>query len=302
MFLKAEPFNNLAQFRRFISVPFDQGEELAKMRLIQLYDSLVLRRTKDILTLPGQIERERRLKLREDERDQYKRTESILNRYMRQQVSEHTNMERTSQFGLFQAHLQLRILCNHGTYQQLFSWKKHTIKDDIEREAMLSELGSNAEATCAGCKQPRPILGSSRMSGDFIEKCAHILCSECLEDTFGENDNPAGGRLRRHCPICRRFGRLATENPGITRDINGNVNMADAGQEYDISDKHHYFNATGYSTKMEALLRDVKEDLAQSKRYLDAVKSVNTQPPANTRLKHRVLMLDTYSRSHRSTL
>lgn len=52
-FLRAEPFDKRPIFRQFICQPFDLlNQSLARDRLILLYDSLVLRRSKDVLDLP----------------------------------------------------------------------------------------------------------------------------------------------------------------------------------------------------------------------------------------------------------
>jgi SNF2 family DNA or RNA helicase len=251
-FLRANPFHSLQQFRKFISVPFEQGDAVVIDRLINLYDSLVLRRTKDILLLPGQVERIRELKLSEGERRQYKSTMNILNRHIRQLVGVH---EVESKFGLFQAHLQLRILCNHGTYQKLFSWKKRSL--DEEQEALVSEFGLNSEATCEGCRQPRPILGFGRTKNDFVEKCAHVLCADCLDDCGGLQ----GSEALKHCPLCR-FNKViqdAEASSSQVVDSGGDVAMEDPGED-------RYFNDVGHSTKMDALVKDVKENLESTKR------------------------------------
>lgn len=250
MFLRAEPFNMMAQFRRYISVPFEQGGSVARDRLILLYDSLVLRRTKDILVLPDHMDSERRLELRADERAQYEHTEKIVNRYMRQQVGRY---QHQSKFGLFQANLQLRILCNHGTFQLPFSWKRRNYKD--EKEAIIGELGLNAETLCSGCHQPRPIIGSNSIYNKFVEKCKHILCAECLEDCGDDT----------HCPLCRVMGKSARTHLG---DGDGDTTMADADDDETHGHKHtfKYFRDVGYSSKMEALMEDLKRDVDETKR------------------------------------
>jgi len=225
-----------------------------------LYDSLVLRRTKEILTLPGQEMRIRDLELSTDERKQYDRTTKILNRRIRQFSGVD---EREDKFGLFQAQLQLRILCNHGTWQKMFSWEKKL--DLLEAQEALVGAGLEVKETCAGCKQPRPILGSNRMHNEFAEKCSHILCSECLEDCGGENIT--------HCPLCRRFTRakdLTESSSPHDSDGDQDILMEDAADQSTAQSKRRddgYFNAQGHSTKMEALVSDVKEDLHTTKRY-----------------------------------
>ncbi len=232
----------LQDFRRCVSVPFKQGESIVKDRLIKLYEGLVLRRTKEILDLPGFEERVRSLVLTRDERLQYDSTTDIVKRCMWSQVGEHKGQ---SIFGQFQAHLQLRIMCNHGTYQRKFSWKKRSLVE--EHEAMVMELGLNGDIKCSGCTQPRPMLGSSDPTAPFIEKCSHNFCDSCREYYNLPMD---GGPI--HCPRCAQDG-------------SGDVAMTDAGSEA-VHTKSSYFEHEGYSTKMEALVEDVKENLDQTKR------------------------------------
>ncbi|KAK1597107.1 SNF2 family domain-containing protein [Colletotrichum navitas] len=253
-FIRAKPFDEPAMFRRYIEVPFEQhgDPEKVKDRLIMLLDSLCLRRTKEILELPGLEERVKELEFTPAEREQYDKTKKILMRTIKQKVGE---VEKSSKFGLFQANLQLRILCNHGTYQKPFSWSRRSYRMNRleEREAAVSALGQNAEITCNGCKLPMPILGSSRLRNGAEEQCQHVLCSECLD----ESDMSAPGSRTRHCPMCKFDGPSAS---------GGDVAMADAPAKTSADkDDELYFNQEGYSTKMDALIRDVEEDVWKTK-------------------------------------
>lgn len=242
----------MAVFRRYIVVPFDQNDdETATPRLVQLIDSLCLRRTKELLDLPDLNETERRLDLNEAEREQYNNTRKILYRKIHQKAGEH---EQTSKFGIFQANLQLRIMCNHGTFQQPFSWQSERSLRDV-KEAVISAIGGNTQVNCDGCSQPMPVLGSNKVYNDFVEKCNHVLCSECLEDTL----NKGPSTRRRHCPLCVRFGTETVD-----------VDMTDGSQEPGSNDGElddaHYFRIGGFSTKMNALVSDVQQDLDKTKR------------------------------------
>ncbi|KAK5653816.1 hypothetical protein OQA88_7974 [Cercophora sp. LCS_1] len=245
-FLRAEPFHSLAQFRRFICIPFEQGETIARDRLIMLYDSLVLRRTKDILELPGHEEVTRNLELDEEERRQYNKTSNLVNRYMRTQATHlpggpaHAlDSWKSTKFGLFQAHLQLRILCNHGTFQKPFSWKKRDVREErvAEAEAMMSEIGLRSELRCDGCGHQRSIVPSSQTR--FAENCGHLLCDDCLDDSVTDR-----------CPLCQRFAKT-------------DVPMRDG--DHTADHKSDYFNKEGHSTKMNQLMTDVKAGVEDTK-------------------------------------
>ncbi|KAK0629251.1 SNF2 family N-terminal domain-containing protein [Bombardia bombarda] len=296
-FLRAEPFHSLAQFRRFICIPFEQGDAKARDRLVLLYDALCLRRTKDILELPSHNERTRDLTMTDDERRQYDKTFKILLRYMGTGVSQypggagHGHDHRSIKFGQFQAHLQLRILCNHGTFQKPFSWKKRDLKDEraAEREAFIG-LGQGPEIMCDGCKQPRPILGSTNNS--FVENCTHSFCLECLDDCA---DFP-GMQNMKHCPLCHRFGNAPPDDQDdiVMQDGDDEDNTPDKDMVQENSLHKDYFNRTGFSTKMNALIRDVKEDVGTTKSIIFScwTKTLNLISRQLTKEKIRHLRID----------
>ncbi|ORY68436.1 SNF2 family N-terminal domain-containing protein [Pseudomassariella vexata] len=252
-FIRARPFDSMAVFRRYIAVPFEQNDdETTKERLLPLIESLCLRRTKDLLQLPDLDESVRILDLTEPEMKQYNKTQDILFRKIKQKVGEH---EETSNFGLFQAQLQLRIMCNHGTFQQQFSWQSAKSLRDI-KEAALSLKRDSAEVTCNGCSQIMPVLGSNELYNNFVEKCNHVLCSECLQDIV---DQAGQVDARGHCPMCVR---IVTDAPGV--DMTG-ANASQSGRRGGELEDDRYFRHDGYSTKMQALISDVRQDLTRTK-------------------------------------
>ncbi|KAI1422037.1 SNF2 family N-terminal domain-containing protein [Xylaria sp. FL1777] len=253
-FIRAEPFSKASVFRKWIEAPFEQNVEdptVVKNRLVILLEALCLRRTTEIIKLPGLREHIRTLEFSPAEREQYEKTKKILMRIIRHRVGE---VEKSSKFGLFQANLQMRILCNHGTFQKPFSWHRRSYQD--EREAIVCALGQNGEITCSGCQQPMPILGSSRLGNGFHEQCAHVLCSECIE----ESSTPDTGTQTQHCPVCVRWRTYVRVEGSV------DVAMADAPAKKAIDDDdNYYFNAEGHSTKMRALIEDVNKDLWTTK-------------------------------------
>lgn len=264
-FIRARPFHSLAIFRQYMVTPYDEGGErrrIACERLVLLLDSLCLRRTKELLDLPGCEDKVVLVNLTEQERRQYESTRSIMDRSMRQSsgLYEHSNS-----FGIFQAILQLRIFCNHGTFQRHFSW--NTVSRRDMREAAISTLGQNSETRCSGCKLLMPVLGSNRIYRIFVEDCVHVLCSECLEDSSGTVDEVG----QRHCPLCMRTGtiRKATLPIGIynsvTTEMRRYVEVSQANNNSEEDDDHYFDWHTGYSSKMEALMRDLREGLNSTK-------------------------------------
>jgi SWI/SNF-related matrix-associated actin-dependent regulator of chromatin subfamily A3 len=247
-FIRIIPFNNPSNFRKYICVPFDEGgkrRDLAIERFTRLLDSLCLRRTKDLLHLPEQHARVRKLEFSHEERMQYEQTKKIMLRAAKNQVG---GFDQKSTLGLFQVQLQLRILCNHGTYQQPFSWNRRKMHLIDEREAMNASLGRDGEATCSACKQTMPLIGAGSMFRRFDEHCRHVLCSECMEESTPEL-RPG---TSTSCPLC----------PSIWKMHPRSSNSTHFQQEDD-----KYFRAQGKSSKIEALMKDVIVDIDSSKRY-----------------------------------
>ncbi|KAF5982414.1 helicase-like transcription factor [Fusarium coicis] len=235
-FIRAEPFDKASEFRKWIETPFDNSfddPELVRDRLVMLLEALCLRRTREVLNLPKTRQFVRNLELSPQERDQYDKTKAVILRNMEHRMGE---VKKSSQFGMFQMWLQLRIVCNHGTYQKLFSWHRRSLLE--EREAIVGTAGQYGEISCVGCEQPMPILGCDLTKGMFDDECSHILCSKCIEESTPRDEGILGHNERP------RKRRKAT----VVRD-----------------DHESYFNEQGLSTKMETLVEDVQKDLWTAK-------------------------------------
>ncbi|UPX12309.1 uncharacterized protein EKO05_0002863 [Ascochyta rabiei] len=244
-FLRINPLHSLSAFKKSIAVPFEEGgkrQKLAIDRFTQLFDSMCLRRTKDLLHLPDPESRIHKITLSPEERAQYEQTRRIMVRAVKNQVSV---FDQKSTLGMFQIQLQLRILCNHGTWQQLFSWSRRKLYLLDEREAKEADVGSDGEATCSACRQTMPLFGLGSMFQRYEENCRHILCSECLEQsTQGVQDC-----LPTSCPLCTSLWNSSKH-----------VQRARGQSQEDM-----YFRAEGKSSKVETLMRDVMKDISITK-------------------------------------
>lgn len=242
-FIRVRPFDSLAMFRRFVAIPFKESEErrdTAVQNLTLLLESFCLRRTRALLDLPQSRDIVRNVVLSEEEKRQYEKTKEMMNRTLRQRVGEEFTK---SKFGMFQIQLQLRILCNHGTYQPEFSWARRSLLD--EREDALCLIGNRSEVRCSVCRLSIPMLGSNNMYKSYKASCMHILCSECLDDkTQANQEEPSS------CPLCAI--------PGLTRP-NSSGSQANAL-------RNDCLLQTGHSSKMEALIKDVCNGIDSTKR------------------------------------
>jgi SWI/SNF-related matrix-associated actin-dependent regulator of chromatin subfamily A3 len=255
-FLRVSPLQSLANFRKHIAIPFDEGgkrRQLAIQRFAKLLDSLCLRRTKEVLHLPEEQHRVRNIRLSLEERTQYDQTQNIMSRAVRNQNG---MFNQKSTLGMFQVQLQLRIICNHGTWQQPFSWNRRKLHLLDEREAMETSLGRDGEVTCSACRQTMPLFNTGSMFHRYTEHCNHVLCSECLEQSMpsGQESWPT------RCQLCTPMWDPATQ----------------ASRPKQASQEDTYFRAEGRSSKMETLMNDVLADVSTTKRYdMDSIAGDN---------------------------
>ncbi|KAG5759788.1 hypothetical protein H9Q72_012079 [Fusarium xylarioides] len=257
-FIRAEPFDKASEFRKWIETPFENSfddPELVRDRLVLLLEALCLRRTREVLNLPKTRQFVRHLEFSPQERDQYDKTKAVILRNMEHHMGE---VKKSSQFGMFQMWLQLRIVCNHGTYQKLFSWHRRSLLE--EREAIVGTAGQYGEISCVGCEQPMPILGCDLTKGMFDDECSHILCSKCIEES-----SMSLLETRNRCPICVRWYK----EPSAPRDegTSGHNERPRKRRKATVARDDHesYFNEQGLSTKIETLVEDVQKDLWTTK-------------------------------------
>lgn len=176
---------------------------------------------------------------------------------MRAIKHQHGVFDAKSTLGLFQVQLQLRILCNHGTWQQPFSWSRRKLHLLDEREAMEASVGRDGERTCSACRQTMPLFGTGSFFSQY-EGCRHVLCSECVDQSKPtDHDNSAS-----RCPLCSSLWQATTKTH----------------RSKHTSQEDMYFRPDGRSSKMEALMRDVMHNIRNTKR---SVKRCQTEITIN---------------------
>ena len=242
-FLGISPFNNLSVFRKHIVQSFEQGDRaIAIAGFTQLLDSMCLRRTSEgehiVLDRQDTI---RMVDLSSQERRQYDDTKAIMMQAVRNQVGE---QESHSALSLFQVILQLRVLCNHGTWQQPFSWTRRNLNslDEVEASIELT-LGAGSEVTCTLCMSRFPTSGCTSMYRRYTQICRHILCTRCIEQTV-QTDYELPSTV---CPLCA---------PTVVHDL----------QLFHTGEHNTYFQGHGCSAKMKALMDDVLPHIWTTKR------------------------------------
>jgi hypothetical protein len=162
------------------------------------------------------------------------------------------NPNKRIPFGIFQAQLQLRLLCNHGTFQRPFSRQSRRDRR-AEQEDMLYSLGKNAEIACSSCGVPIAVFDAVGALKGHTHICGHRFCQEC---TLQDQDVRIveSGMLKMPCLLCNTMasgeavGILPSQSPAVE-------NSSEA-----------YFNQTGFSSKIEALMTDLQNNQEDTKR------------------------------------
>jgi SWI/SNF-related matrix-associated actin-dependent regulator of chromatin subfamily A3 len=152
--------------------------------------------------------------------------------------------------GKFQIQLHLRILCNHGTFQRAFVWNQADAR--TQREDLVTSLGNDGEATCSCCQERMPLLATncaSRQSG----LCRHILCNECITQLTEDPSMSPSASIPK-CPYCESIGKAGRSGFGERR------------LELPKGSEMPHFDVAGHSSKMQALMDDIKERLSETKR------------------------------------
>ncbi|KAK5072443.1 hypothetical protein LTR51_005079 [Lithohypha guttulata] len=235
-FLRIYPFDRLSTFRKCVTELWQSGgsrKVQAKQNLVQLIDSLCLRRLKDLLNLNYIEEQIRHVELSEDERMQYTHTKEDMKRAMHNNVDDYDTDNR---FGMFQAQLQLRLLCNHGTFQHRFHWARARTLADCDcliiQEDASALVGRNGDVMCSACFTT--ILSSDLESAyQFQRSCSHVLCTDCQ---LGNSVD---------CPLCEAASSHQKHDHKVKR------------ARFDTTHQG-YFRIDGHSSKLLALVDDLR--------------------------------------------
>ncbi|KAI1657698.1 SNF2 family N-terminal domain-containing protein [Daldinia decipiens] len=224
-FLRIKELGHRAAFRNSIILPFSDGVASAVHNLAFLLDCVCPRRSQDLLHLPNITERYHYVTLKEDERKHYDDMLEDMSNIIKGKAQKETG--RRDHFGIFQAQLQLRLLCNHGTFQKPFM-SRHPRDRKIEREEFLYSLGTNAEFPCSMCGIPIPVF-----------------------DISGGPSSPED--INGSCPLCRKsLGHGAGSAEKISSE----------GKD---DDDDGYFNWSGFSSKIQDLMEDLTESPRDAK-------------------------------------
>ena len=251
-FIRVSPLDGLPEFRKHIIAPMHQGGSQGTENLRLLLDSVCLRRTKRLLQLPDVIYLNRTVEFSAAEKHLY----DVTQREMISAVKKHDSEARNKKgyFGIFQLQLQLRRLCNHGTWQKPFS---ETPSGDaqFDPEEALALLRKDGDAKCTYCNVGVSKINAVGRSGcGYFTTCGHLLCSKCLCRYEQALWKEPGSGMR--CSIC---SRVVPENFLMHNDVS-------SGSFRRPIPAAQYFAENGVSAKVSALLQDIRECESEGKR------------------------------------
>lgn len=246
-FLRVDPLESASVFRKYVVMPFSplsQDLPAAKLKLSLLLKSICIRRKRERLHLPPVEEVFRKIELSEQERSRYEETFQKMSYKL-----SHGSRERYSgtALGWFQIQLQLRRVCNHGTFQEI--WTSGEDDNQIQREDFFSSIGKDGEVKCSLCREKTLILATNSTARRKLPSCTHIICHDCLSQASEEASTPDSTPA---CPCCTNH-----ESSIWTQDSLPMIGSRS---------KKSSLLSTGYSSKMEALVTDMKDRLDSTKR------------------------------------
>lgn len=252
-FIHASRLDDLQSFRKYVIGPLMKGSGNGVSNLRQILDSVCLRRTKRLLDLPDVIFEDRLLSFSAKEEQHYIRTREKFVQMMKD-----NRLQPNSQkdwWGVFQLQLQLRRLCNHGTFHKL-----SPVTDSFNPQEAMALLLGEGETKCQVCS--KEITGVHEIyeeqSGKFTV-CGHLLCTECapkmeiaLQKIIGRDDC-------FQCSLCRElvFGNYLITEEDSHRPSESDSKHISAWQS---------FEKDGYSTKVSTVVADLQQSTTEEKR------------------------------------
>jgi hypothetical protein len=239
-------------FKKHIISPLLKSSRKGVENLRQLLDSVCLRRTKELLNLPEVVYDPQLLNFSAREAKHYTDTRDRLIKMINQHRLQPQNK---GYLGVFQLQLQLRRLCNHGTFQ-----KPSIAVDEFDAEQAIALLKKQKMSICEVCSiDVTGIHGIEEQRSGSFTTCGHLLCAKCVPkmkqalQTVDESD----GCVK--CSLCQEtiFGEYLVIEGLSSKPSKNSSRCLSAWQ---------YFDKNGCSTKVSALVTDIEQHKTEGKR------------------------------------
>jgi SWI/SNF-related matrix-associated actin-dependent regulator of chromatin subfamily A3 len=237
-FLKVPELEHAAAFRKFVISPMTSNHGRYK-NLRKLLQTICIRRTRELLSLPEPFSRTRVLSLRQEERTAYNDLRNRLKDEIHMAVSGHRKSKVNSI--MLSYLLKLRLFCNNGSASSGFHKENSVALEYDEILSYLQQQNQNICAYCSGVVYSLSEAGDSN-GGLLLPSCHHLVCPSCL---------PQHRHSRDYCSACAR---------GDTKALPAIQSISQSGNEAQQQ-------ARQYPSKLLALLSDIKADLL-NKRYI----------------------------------
>lgn len=198
-------FDQSSSFQTSISRPIEHGSSIGADRLRHLLKAVCIRRKKNRLNLPEPEEVTQNVEITQEEVAEYSR----IGLHYRQAIDNTVSgISKSKEYnGLFQAILQLRIFCNHGT----LTWENTNSQTTSSSSAdeTLALLQQTDQAICDHCSCDIATVGEDGdgQSAHFT-LCSHLLCQGCVEEN--KSGNKKSNRIL--CPICQKSTSVKNSN------------------------------------------------------------------------------------------
>ena len=247
-FLRVPLLDKASTFRDHVVKPIEANDGIGFKNLRNILKSICLRRTKDLLHLPEPEEITYELELSPVEREMYYSIGESSKQAIDDVVSGRKNMEAYN--GILQAIMQLRLLCNHGTFEEIFQRTRVAgIPDPDEALALLEEKD---DAICTICSSDVTSVNNHGLNAGRFTTCSHLLCNVCFAQ-YEEDLERQMIEETSYCPICQA---PITETRSIVRhEIQPDMISPDVLN-------------VGLSTKLFNLLENVNRFRCSSKRLV----------------------------------
>ncbi|KIW84079.1 hypothetical protein Z517_03325 [Fonsecaea pedrosoi CBS 271.37] len=237
-FIRAEPFDRISMFRKYVVSPFTYDKPRATAKLSLLLNSVCMRRKIGRLKLPPMIQRYHTVELSQAEKEQYETTRDSM-------LWELTHGSRKKNsgtpLGKFQIQHRLRRLCNHGTFQK--SWNNSQVDIRAQREDVIVAMGKEQVVRCSSCHEWIAALATNCNAREASGPRARITCDECIAELSQDAQEATEAS--------------ATNSTSKSRPKDSELGLQKSF-ETDVG-------CQGYSSKIEMLMRDLNENLLDTK-------------------------------------
>ena len=252
-FIRGSPLDDLHKFRKHVITPLIRNSENGVENLRQLLDSVCLRRTKHLLHLPEALYELQPLRFSAREEQQYNDTRDKLVKLINKNGLKAKNQK--GYLGVFQLQLQLRRLCNHGTFQ-----KASLGAEEFDPDQAIALLKKQKDAKCKACSvNITGIQGIEEKRSGAFTVCGHLLCMKCAPKMKAALKPIEGRDGCFKCSLCPEvvFGYYLVGEEGATKSSKSGSKNLSAWQ---------YFDKEGCSTKVSAVVADIEHHKTEGKR------------------------------------